>query len=100
MNESTSFLKRYSKTQWSFFFSVITFGIAQVVYMIGLWVEKAQAGKTPSLKPITVTTDLGKMFRGMEVTFYRLFDLPDFQLYGKAIEGVASTGGALRNAMK
>lgn len=37
--------------------------------------------------------DLGKMFRGMEVAFYRLFDLPDFELYGKAIDGVASAGG-------
>lgn len=94
MNDSSGFIKRYSRTQWSFFWAGITFGVAQVVYMIGLWVEKVQAGKTPSLKPITVTTDLGKMFRSMEVSFYRLFDLPDFQLYGKAVDGVASTGGA------
>ena len=94
MSEETSFIKRYSKVQWSFFWAGITFGVAQVIYMIGLWIQKVDAGKVPSLKPITVTTDLGKMFRGMEVTFYRLFDLPDFQLYGKAIDGVASAGGA------
>ncbi|WP_197722104.1 YeeE/YedE thiosulfate transporter family protein [Sulfuriflexus mobilis] len=94
MNEDTSFLKRYSRVQWSFFWAGITFGVAQVIYMIGLWVEKAQAGKTATLTPITVTTDLGKMFRSMEVTFYRIFDLPDFQLYGKAIDGVAAAGGA------
>lgn len=94
MSDSSGFIKRYSRTQWSFFWAGITFGVAQVIYMIGLWIQKVQTGGTPSLKPITVTTDLGKMFRGMEVTFYRLFDLPDFQLYGKAVEGVASTGGA------
>jgi len=94
MTTNSSFMKRYSKVQWSFFWAGITFGVAQIIYMIGLWIQSAQAGKTALLKPITVTTDLGKMFRGMEVTFYRLFDLPDFQLYGKAIEGVASTGGA------
>lgn len=98
MNENTdkqaSFIKRYSKVQWSFFWAGITFGVAQVIYMIGLWGEKVAAGKTASLTPITVTTDLGKMFRGMEVAFYRVFDLPDFELYGKAIDGVASAGGA------
>lgn len=94
MSENTGFYKRYSKVQWSFFWAGVTFGVAQIIYMIGLWVEKAQAGKVATLKPITVTTDLGKMFRGMEVSFYRLFDLPDFQLYGKAIDGVAATGGA------
>jgi len=94
MDKNSGFLKRYSRAQWSFFWAGITFGVAQIIYMVGLWVEKIQAGKTPSLKPITVTTDLGKMFRSMEVSFYRLFDLPDFQLYGKAIDGVASTGGA------
>lgn len=94
MTNETNFIKRYSKVQWSFFWAGITFGIAQIIYMVGLWIQKVDAGKTSSLKPITVTTDLGNMFRGMEVSFYRLFDLPDFQLYGKAIDGVASAGGA------
>ncbi len=94
MQINTEFIKRYSKVQWSFFWAGITFGIAQIIYMVGLWVQHVQAGKMPSLKPITVTTDLGKMFRGLEVSFYQLFSLPDYQLYGKAIDGVASTGGA------
>jgi len=94
MTPNDNFLKRVTTMQWSFFWAGITFGIAQIIYMVGLWIHKAEAGKDALLKPITVTTDLGKMFRGMEVTFYRLFDLPDFQLYGKAVEGVASTGGA------
>ena len=94
MNKEQSFLKRYTRAQWSFFWAGITFGIAQIVYMLGLWIQKLEAGGTPVLKPITVTTDLGKMFRGLETFIYRLFDLPDFELYGKAVDGIASTGGA------
>lgn len=94
MSASEGFIQRYTRVQWSFFWAGITFGVAQVIYMIGLWVQKAQAGKTPTLDPITVTTDLGKMFRGLEVTIYRLFALPDFQLYGKAVDGVSAVGGA------
>jgi len=94
MNKNESFLKRYTRVQWSFFWAGITFGIAQIVYMLGLWIQKVEAGGTPVLKPITVTTDLGKMFRGLETFIYRLFDLPDFELYGKAVDGVASVGGA------
>lgn len=89
-----SFLKRVLSSQWSFFWAGITFGVAQIVYMIGLWVQSANTGKEVILTPITVTTDLGNMFRGMEVMFYRLFDLPDFELYGESIEGVAAAGGA------
>lgn len=92
--EAKGFFKRALTSQWSFFWAGITFGVAQVIYMIGLWVQSVQAGKTAVLKPITVTTDLGKMFRGLEVAINNLFALPDFELYGKAIDGVASTGGA------
>ncbi len=87
-------ISRAWSRQWSFFWAGITFGVAQVVYMIGLWIESVQAGKKAGLTPITVTTDLGNMFRGLEVGFYWLFNLPDFQLYGKAINGVSATGGA------
>ncbi len=89
-----SLLSRAMTKQWSFLWAGITFGIAQIIYMVGLWVQKVEAGHAPSLKPITVTTDLGKMFRGLEVAFYNVFALPDFELYGKAIDGVAATGGA------
>lgn len=95
MTDTTEpFFKRIMTRQWSFFWAGITFGVAQVIYMVGLWIQEMQAGKDTLLKPITVTTDLGKMFRGLEVAVYDLFALPDFQLYGKAIDGVASTGGA------
>ena len=60
MTHDTSFIKRYSKAQWSFFWAGITFGFAQIIYMVGLWIQKVEAGKTASLKPITVITDLGK----------------------------------------
>ncbi len=94
MKISKDFISQYSKVQWSFFWAGITFGIAQIIYMLGLWIHKVQIGKVPSLKPITVTTDLGKMFRGLEVSFYNLFDMTDYQLYGKAVDGVSSVGGA------
>ncbi len=94
MNGESSFIKRYSRAQWSFFWAGVTFGIAQIVYMLGLWIDKAASGGEPTLKPITVTTDLGKMFRGLEVSIYRLFDLPDFELYGKAADGISAVGGA------
>ena len=89
-----TWLQKAMTRQWPFFWAGITFGVAQIIYMVGLWVQKVQTGHTPSLRPITVTTDLGKMFRGMEVTFYQLFNLPDFELHGKAIDGVAAVGGA------
>ena len=38
------------------------------------------------VKPITVTTDLGKMFRALEVAFYKLTGLPDQGLYGRAVQ--------------
>jgi hypothetical protein len=78
MASADSFLQRATTRQWSFFWAGITFGIAQIIYMIGLAVQKAQAGKAPDMTPITVTTDLGKMFRGLEVTIYHWFGLPDF----------------------
>ncbi|VAV93634.1 FIG01165415: hypothetical protein [hydrothermal vent metagenome] len=94
VTKKETLLKRMMTRQWSFFWAGITFGIAQIIYMLGLWIHSAQAGKTALLKPITVTTDLGKMFRGLEVTIYQLFSLPDFQLYGRATDGIASSGGA------
>lgn len=79
----------------------ILFGLAQIIYMIGLWINSSNHGKTPKLKPITVTTDLGKMFRGMEVFINNLFDFRT-ELYGKyatiVVDGVEktlpATGGA------
>ncbi len=81
-----------TKRQWSFFWAGITFGIAQIVYMLGLWLPKALKGESAHLKPITVTTDLGKMFRGLELGITKFLHIPDPQLYGHSIDGVASGG--------
>lgn len=94
MHQTLNLWQRLTRTQWSFFWAGVTVGVAQILYMIGLWVQDLQAGASPIIEPITVTTDLGRMFRAMEVEFYNLFSLPDFQLYGNSIDGVAATGGA------
>lgn len=93
--------KKLIRGQWSFVYAGILFGIAQIVYMIGLWINSVNAGKVPKLKPITVTTDLGKMFRGMEVFINNLFGFHS-ELYGKygtiTVDGVEkilpAAGGA------
>jgi hypothetical protein len=57
-------LKNILTKQWSFMMAGIVFGVAQIIYMIGLIAPKMdQAIETWKVKPITVTTDLGKMFR-------------------------------------
>ena len=93
-------LKKLFKSQWSYLYAGIVVGLAQIIYMIGLWGESVDKGKTPSLKPITVTTDLGKMFRGMEVFINNLFGFQS-ELYGNyatiMVDGVEKTlpsGGA------
>ena len=94
-------LKKLIRSQWSYVYAGVLFGIAQIVYMIGLWINSINHGKTPHLKPITVTTDLGKMFRGMEVFINNIFGFHS-ELYGKygtiVVDGVEktlpATGGA------
>jgi len=93
-------LKKLFKSQWSYLYAGIVVGLAQIVYMIGLWGSDVSNGKTPSLKPITVTTDLGKMFRGMEVFINNLFGFQS-ELYGNyatiMVDGIEKTlpsGGA------
>ncbi len=83
-------LKKLITNQWSYVYAGVLFGIAQIVYMIGLWVNAVNHGKTPHLKPITVTTDLGKMFRGMEVFVNNIFGFKS-ELYGNY--GTIMVGG-------
>ena len=73
--------KSLFKNQWSYVYAGILFAIAQIVYMIAIWMYKAGAGKTPNLMHISVTTDLGRMFRGLEVFINRLFGFYS-ELYG------------------
>ena len=90
--EPQSFLNRMMRKQWSFFWAGIVFGVAQIIYMATLWVSAWDKGKEAVSTPITVTTDLGKMFRGMEMWLYDIFRLPDFQLYGTSLNGIANGG--------
>lgn len=75
-------LKKLIKNQWSYVYAGALFGIAQIIYMLGLWINNVNHGKPAHLKPITVTTDLGKMFRGLEVFINNLFGFKS-EFYGK-----------------
>lgn len=83
---------RVLRKQWSFFWAGVVFGVAQIIYIVTLWVSNWQAGKSAVSTPITVTTDLGKMFRGMELWLVQLFGVGDPQLYGNSVDGIASGG--------
>lgn len=77
-----SIWKRFTKNQWSYFYAGIAFGLAQIIYVIAVWGHKVIDGKVPNQEPISVTTDLGRMFRSMEVFFNRLFGFSS-ELYGE-----------------
>lgn len=84
--------KRLWTKQWSFFWAGIAFGVAQIIYMVGILISNAQKGKELVADPITVTTDLGRMFRALEVAIAHFFNLPDPQLFGHSVNGVPSGG--------
>ncbi len=86
-------MKKYFTKQWSFIWAGVAFGIAQIIYMVGTMIPKWSAGKVPKVKPMTVTTDLGKMFRGVEVWLAHTFGFSDPQIYGH----VKEVGGELIN---
>lgn len=90
--QSESLSERVLRKQWSFFWAGLVFGAAQVIYMASLWVAAWQKGKAAESTPITVTTDLGNMFRAMELWLVHLFGIADTQLYGLGVDGVASGG--------
>ncbi|MEE9350570.1 MAG: YeeE/YedE thiosulfate transporter family protein [Flavobacteriaceae bacterium] len=85
-------LKNLFKNQWSYVYAGILFAIAQVIYMLAIWFYKAGEGKTPNLMSISVTTDLGRMFRGMEVFINNLFGIYS-ELYGNY--GVDAAGNII-----
>ena len=88
-------MKHMLTKQWSFFWAGVAFGAAQLIYMIALWIHAVSKGKPAELGPITVTSDLGAMYRSMEVGMSHLFGMPDFMLYGNATaEGLSMAGGA------
>lgn len=93
MTSSTaSPISRVFTRQWSFFWAGIGFGIAQIIYIVTLWIDSWNHGKEATSTPITVTTDLGRMFRGMEVQITQWLGIADTQLYGVSVDGVASGG--------
>ena len=44
--QQQSFLKRAFTAQWSFFWAGIAFGVAQIIYMLGLALPKIMDGKS------------------------------------------------------
>ncbi len=60
-------LKQLFTNQWSYVYAGVLFGVAQIMYMLAIWFYKSSTGDEPNLMPIGVTTDLGRMFRGLEV---------------------------------
>lgn len=80
-NKKQSFFQRLTKRQWSYFYAGIVFTIAQIIYIFTIWADKVATGKVPSLSPISVTTNLGKMFRTLEVFINSLFGFHS-ELYG------------------
>lgn len=80
-------MKQLLTKQWSFFWAGVGFGIAQIIYMIAGYIAALQQGKPLESNPITVTTNLGGMFRAVEVFWWggQTFGL-EKGLYGSAFK--------------
>ena len=85
-------VKNLFKNQWSYVYAGVLFAIAQIIYMLAIWFYKAGEGKEPNLMHISVTTDLGRMFRSLEVFLNNIFGLYS-ELYGNY--GVDATGNII-----
>ncbi|WP_088188002.1 MULTISPECIES: YeeE/YedE thiosulfate transporter family protein [unclassified Desulfosporosinus] len=55
------------KKQWSFFWAGLTFGIAQILFMIADIQRDYQVYGRAVVDPLRVTAGLGQMFRGLEI---------------------------------
>jgi len=80
-------MQRFFTKQWSFFWAGIGFGVAQIIFMIAGYIKAIAHGKGLASNPITVTTNLGGMFRAMEVFWWggKTFGL-EKGLYGSAFK--------------
>lgn len=80
-------MKRLLTKQWSFFWAGVGFGIAQIIFMTAGYLFAMEQGKPLESNPITVTTNLGGMFHGMEVFWWggKTFGL-EKGLYGSAFK--------------
>ncbi len=89
--------KKLFKNQWSYVYAGILFAVAQIIYMMGIYLYKAGAGvpaEKNHLMHISVTTDLGRMFRGLEVFIDKIFGIYT-ELYGSY--GVDAAGHIIPN---
>lgn len=55
------------RKQWSFFAAGITFGVAQIIFMLADIARDYQVYGKAVVDPLRVTAGLGQMFRGLEV---------------------------------
>lgn len=80
-------MKKILTRQWSFFWAGVGFGLAQIIYMIAGYIHSLEQGKGLVSNPITVTTNLGGMFRAIEVFWWggKTFGL-EKGLYGSAFK--------------
>jgi hypothetical protein len=81
MGKNKITFKKLITNQWSYVYAGILFAIAQIIYMIAIWLYKSGAGKQANLMHISVTTDLGRMFRSLEVFINNIFGFYS-ELYG------------------
>lgn len=92
MSKNKISFKKLITNQWSYVYAGILFAVAQIIYMIAIWLYKLSAGKTPNLMHISVTTDLGRMFRSLEVFINNIFGFYS-ELYGNY--GVDANGNII-----
>ncbi len=94
--KNESFLRRLIRYQWPYYYAGIAFGIAQIIFVLTVWYFRVSVGKVPGLFPISVTTDLGRMFRGLEVMINHLFGFRT-ELYGdyQLVNGEWIPGGGV-----
>jgi len=85
-------LKSLFKNQWSYVYAGVLFAVAQIIYMLAIWFYKSGEGKEPNLMHISVTTDLGRMFRSLEVFVNNIFGVYS-ELYGNY--GVDTAGNII-----
>jgi len=92
MSKNKISFKKLITNQWSYVYAGILFAVAQIIYMIAIWLYKLSVGKTPNLMHISVTTDLGRMFRSLEVFINNIFGFYS-ELYGNY--GVDANGNII-----
>ncbi len=88
-------LKKLFRNQWSYVYAGILFAVAQMIYMVAIYIYKASIGvpaEKNTLMHISVTTDLGRMFRGLEVFLNNLVGSYS-ELYGNY--GVDAAGNII-----